>query len=67
MHGYMFVGLGAEADTFVEPQTRHVFVSIGTKQYRYLGIYEASRVKDKLTVDEWEELPESVGVHSLLH
>ena len=64
MHGYMFVGLGLEADTFVEPETRHLFVGIAVRQYRYLGLYEVTRVKDNLTLDEWKALPDSVGSNS---
>jgi hypothetical protein len=66
MHGYMFVGLGKEADTFNESEIRHVFVSIGRKQYRYLGLYEALRAKEPLTADEWEPLPENVGIQLFL-
>ena len=66
MHGYIFVGLGKEADTFKESEIRHVFVSIGRKQYRYLGLYEALRVKEPLTADEWEPLPENVGAQFFL-
>lgn len=64
MHGYMFVELGLEADTFVEPETRHLFVGIAVRQHRYLGLYEVTRVKDNLTPDEWKALPDSVGSHS---
>ena len=64
MHGYMFVGLGTDAGTFVKPATRDIFVSIGTKKSRYLGLYEASRV-DKLTVNEWTAFPDSVCVQVL--
>lgn len=60
MHGYMFVGLGREAITFAKTETRHVFVGMGPKQYRYLGLYEAVRV-DGLTVAEWDPLPEDVS------
>jgi hypothetical protein len=60
----MFVGLGREADTFNTAETRHVFVNVGTdignKKYKYIGMYEASRV-DGLTFDEWLETPEDVS------
>lgn len=59
MHGYMFVGLGQEVNEFNVMETRHVFVFTGTNQWRYIGIYEASRV-DALTVNEWEPLQDHV-------
>ncbi|PFH54588.1 hypothetical protein AMATHDRAFT_52223 [Amanita thiersii Skay4041] len=64
-HGYMFVGLGREKDTFLEPQNYHVFVgllkdvSYKRRQYSYVGVYRAVRVQP-LTVDEWNTLSESV-------
>jgi hypothetical protein len=64
MHGYIFVGLGKEVETFNKQETHHVFISIGTKQYRYLGMYEALRMKEQLPVEEWKPLPENVGVQS---
>lgn len=59
----MFVGLGQEVNEFNVMETRHVFVFTGTNQWRYIGIYEASRV-DALTVNEWEPLQHHVR-HSL--
>lgn len=60
MHGFMFVGLGREATTFAQAETRNVFVGMGTKQYRYLGLYEAVRTEG-LTAEEWDPLPEEVS------
>jgi hypothetical protein len=62
-HGYMFVGLGNEADTFLQPETLNLFVSkkgTGTRlSIKYLGVYVASRV-DPLELDEWSLLPYDV-------
>lgn len=61
MHGYIFVGLGREKGKFETPETRHVFVGLGAKQYRYMGFYEASMIEKGLEVDEWDPLPEHVS------
>ncbi|KAL0951036.1 hypothetical protein HGRIS_007776 [Hohenbuehelia grisea] len=64
-HGYMFVGLGSEKDTFITPEVHHVFVgfkntsSQGPRLFRYMGLYSASRV-DPLTCDEWSTLAANV-------
>ena len=64
-HGYMFVGLGREKDTFLEPQNFNVFVGLlknkgsDRRKYRYMGVYCAVRVAP-LTVDEWNTLSEFV-------
>lgn len=60
MHGFMFVGLGRENTTYIKAETRHVFVGMGTKRYRYLGLYDAVRT-DSLTLEEWGPLPEEVS------
>ncbi|KAK2461822.1 hypothetical protein APHAL10511_006285 [Amanita phalloides] len=63
-HGYMFVGLGQEKDTFLEPQDYNVFVGLlksknnEHRKYRYMGVYRAVRVSP-LIVDEWNTLSES--------
>ena len=67
-HGYMFVGLGREKDTFLEPEDFNVFVgqlkskSSERRKYRYIGVYRAVRVSP-LTVDEWNTLSEPVRIH----
>ncbi|KAJ8521457.1 hypothetical protein ONZ45_g1876 [Pleurotus djamor] len=64
-HGYMFVGLGTEKDTFLKPEVHHLFVGLkkqpkqSTRLLRYLGQYSVSRV-DALSAEEWETLPENV-------
>ncbi|KAF8622237.1 hypothetical protein AX15_007176 [Amanita polypyramis BW_CC] len=64
-HGYMFVGLGREKDTFLEPQDYNVFVGLfkdkgfERRKYRYVGVYRAVRVSP-LNGDEWDTLPETV-------
>ncbi|KAL6310030.1 hypothetical protein BKA93DRAFT_757194 [Sparassis latifolia] len=57
-HGFMQVGLGREKDAFNEPEIRHVFVG-AKSQYYYCGKYEVVRV-ERLTVAEWQTLPEHV-------
>ena len=65
----MFVGLGREKDTFLEPQDFNVFVGLckdknfERRKYRYVGVYRAVRVSP-LNVDEWNTLSESVRNHS---
>ena len=67
-HGYMFVGLGREKDTFLEPEDFNVFVgqlkskNSERRKYRYIGVYRAVRVSP-LTVDEWNTLSEPVRIH----
>lgn len=65
-HGYIFVGLGKEKDTFITPTILNVFV--GTKSpgqskpvFKYLGLYRVSRV-EALTVEEWLSLPLKVSM-----
>ncbi|KAJ7786443.1 hypothetical protein B0H16DRAFT_31711 [Mycena metata] len=64
MHGYMFVGLGGESETFREPEQLNLFLSAPPKQGRnlevkYLGLYEARRISE-LTIDEWNTLSPAV-------
>ncbi|KIY45465.1 hypothetical protein FISHEDRAFT_76645 [Fistulina hepatica ATCC 64428] len=58
-HGYMFVGLGSDRGTFIELETCPLFVKFGEKDYRFMGVYAATRDKD-LSVEEWENLSEEV-------
>ncbi|KAJ7235894.1 hypothetical protein B0H12DRAFT_133873 [Mycena haematopus] len=59
-HGYLFVGLGSESETFREPEQLNLFLSVppgGNKslEVTYMGFYEISRVAP-LSVDEWRTL-----------
>ncbi|KAG6911871.1 hypothetical protein DXG01_000118 [Tephrocybe rancida] len=64
-HGYIFVGLGQEQNTFMEPHTGlNLFLgksrsSSKPKEYQYLGVYTAVRVA-ALDVNEWNSLSEEV-------
>ncbi|KAJ6575241.1 hypothetical protein B0H19DRAFT_1127820 [Mycena capillaripes] len=63
-HGYMFVGLGNENETFREPEQLNLFLSTPPQGSRnlevtYLGVYEVSRASG-LTVAEWETLSPAV-------
>lgn len=69
-HGYLFVGLGNEKDTFSSPEIRNVFVGIKNKgqrrrRYVYLGIYEVVRVVP-LATDEWKSLSSAVNSFTFL-
>ncbi|KAF7320433.1 tRNA N6-adenosine threonylcarbamoyltransferase [Mycena kentingensis (nom. inval.)] len=61
-HGYMFVGLELERETFLAPETLNVFLSVPAKSSRlevsYLGVYEVQRV-DPLSLAEWWTLSRS--------
>ncbi|TFK41039.1 hypothetical protein BDQ12DRAFT_733378 [Crucibulum laeve] len=63
-HGYLFVGLGREKETFIVPEVLNIFG--GSKNtlmkkcdYMYLGFYKVTRV-DPLSVKEWDEIPEGI-------
>ncbi|KAJ6503409.1 hypothetical protein C8R47DRAFT_1106051 [Mycena vitilis] len=65
-HGYMFVGLGNESDTFREPEHLNLFLSVppppksgNALEVTYLGLYEATRVSG-LTAAEWQMLSPDV-------
>ncbi|KAK0198466.1 hypothetical protein F5146DRAFT_92394 [Armillaria mellea] len=62
-HGYIFVGLGVDKDTFVgkgEFYTLFVGIKEGpARRFRYLGRYTATHV-EPLTVAEWNTLAPSV-------
>lgn len=64
-HGFIFVGLGRERDTFNQPEEHPVFVGLqkkgkNTRRFRYMGQYEATRVT-ALTPEEWKDLPQDVS------
>lgn len=59
-HGYMFVGLGNESETFNDPEELNLFLSAshakgGNLDVSYLGRYEVCRVPP-LTAAEWQTL-----------
>jgi len=63
-HGFMFVGLGLERDSFLTTEVCSLFIE--TRQHRganlecqYLGLYAAWRV-NALTVEEWHTLSHDV-------
>ncbi|KAF9452657.1 hypothetical protein P691DRAFT_772106 [Macrolepiota fuliginosa MF-IS2] len=64
-HGYMFVGLGKEKNTYTTPQLRNLFIGLPKRNskeeryFRYLGVYRVSRV-DSLSTEEWKSLHPSV-------
>jgi len=64
-HGYMFVGLGRDKDTYTIPKLCNLFVGIpkcgekSERNFRYLGVYRVSRV-ESLNVSEWETLGQEV-------
>ncbi|KAJ7225404.1 hypothetical protein GGX14DRAFT_420327 [Mycena pura] len=62
-HGFMFVGLGNESETFREPEELNLFLSVpppsGNLEVSYLGLYEAVRV-EALTPAEWGTLSSTV-------
>lgn len=66
-HGFMFVGLGRDKDTFLEPHTSlNIFVGLPgqsprTKEYRYLGVYTVVRV-NPLNIEEWAHLSKKVSI-----
>ncbi|PPQ89385.1 hypothetical protein CVT25_002203 [Psilocybe cyanescens] len=63
-HGFLFVGLGKEKDSYKSPVVRNLFVGLPKEQskcrtFRYLGKYKVTRVKP-LSVDEWNTLSSDV-------
>jgi len=64
-HGYIFVGLGKEKETYKTPVVRNLFVGLPKDQarqrrFRYLGKYRVVRVRS-LSLDEWNSLPDDVS------
>jgi len=55
-HGYIFVGLGKDKDSYHSAAIRNLFVglpkTVMDRRFRYLGRYQVTRV-DPLSVDEW--------------
>ncbi|CAA7266556.1 unnamed protein product [Cyclocybe aegerita] len=65
-HGFIFVGLGKEKESYKSPAIRNLFVGLPKthakhRKFRYLGRYRVTRVRS-LTVDEWDTLSEDVKV-----
>ncbi|KDR85112.1 hypothetical protein GALMADRAFT_233738 [Galerina marginata CBS 339.88] len=63
-HGFLFVGLGKDKESYKSPVTRNLFVGLPkshtrTRTFRYLGKYEVARVKP-LSVEEWTTLANDV-------
>ncbi|KAJ7706055.1 hypothetical protein B0H17DRAFT_608223 [Mycena rosella] len=63
-HGYMFVGLGSESETFKEPEELNLFLSVprrgnGKLDVSYLGLYKVHR-DIPLTLEEWKTLSPDV-------
>ncbi|KAJ6610115.1 hypothetical protein B0H10DRAFT_1812243 [Mycena sp. CBHHK59/15] len=56
-HGYMFVGLGRENNTFLQPE--HLSLFFSRLEVTYLGLYEVCRVAP-LTIAEWKTLSSCV-------
>jgi len=64
-HGFIFVGLGKEKESYKSTAVRNLFVGLTktqprTRKFRYLGTYKVSRVRS-LNVDEWNALSEDVS------
>ncbi|KIM48088.1 hypothetical protein M413DRAFT_439797 [Hebeloma cylindrosporum] len=63
-HGFIFVGLGKDKESYKSPVFRNLFVGLPKSQstgriFRYLGKYRVHRVKH-LTVEEWGSLSTDV-------
>ncbi|KAF8807520.1 hypothetical protein BYT27DRAFT_7189593 [Phlegmacium glaucopus] len=56
-HGFIFVGLGKDKDSYHAAAIRNLFVGLpktvtNNRRFRYLGTYRVTRV-DPLSIDEW--------------
>ncbi|KJA29249.1 hypothetical protein HYPSUDRAFT_32651 [Hypholoma sublateritium FD-334 SS-4] len=65
-HGYIFVGLGKDKDSYKSAITRNLFVGLSKGQgkhriFRYLGKYRVSRV-EPLSCEEWATLSDETKV-----
>lgn len=68
-HGFIFVGLGKDKDSYRSTAIRNVFVGLpktvmDNRRFRYLGKYKVTRV-DPLSVDEWAMLSAEVSVEDI--
>ncbi|PPR00660.1 hypothetical protein CVT24_000883 [Panaeolus cyanescens] len=59
-HGFIFVGLGKDRDTYTQASSRNLFIglpktSAKKRAFQYLGKYRVQRV-ESLGVDEWMSL-----------
>ena len=64
-HGFIFVGLGKDKDSYHPAAIRNLFVGLpktvmNHRRFRYLGKYKVTRV-DPLSVDEWAMLTTEVS------
>ena len=64
-HGFIFVGLGKDKDSYHSVAIRNLFVGLpktvtSNRRFRYLGKYKVTRV-DPLSVDEWAMLSPEVS------
>ena len=66
-HGFIFVGLGKDKDSYHSVAVRNLFVGLPKtamdRRFRYLGSYQVTRV-DPLSVDEWAMLSAEVSTTS---
>jgi hypothetical protein len=69
-HGFIFVGLGKDKDSYHSAAIRNLFVglpkTVMDRRFRYLGRYQVTRV-DSLSVDEWAMLSAEASAASHLH
>ena len=69
-HGFIFVGLGKDKDSYKSAAIRNLFVglpkTVMDRRFRYLGRYQVTRV-DPLSVDEWAMLSAEVSAASDLY
>ena len=69
-HGFIFVGLGKDKDSYHSAAVRNLFVglpkTVKDRRFRYLGKYQVTRV-DPLSVDEWAMLSAEVSTASDRH
>lgn len=69
-HGFIFVGLGKDKDSYHPSAIRHLFIGlpktgIGSRRFRYLGKYKVTRA-DPLSVDEWAMLSADVSAQQVI-
>ncbi|KAF8203669.1 hypothetical protein BJ912DRAFT_940679 [Pholiota molesta] len=63
-HGFLFVGLGKDKDSYRFPVVRNLFVGLPKgrtkhRTFRYLGRYRVCRVKPLIS-EEWHTLPKEI-------
>ena len=69
-HGFIFVGLGKDKDSYRSVAIRNLFVGLPKtamdRRFRYLGRYQVTRV-EPLSVDEWTMFSAEVNAASRRH